>query len=266
VAGEVAPAAESAPLDLCCDGTLVGSFELAGKSEFRFGGLPPGRKLIELWLPQFGTFRLRALALSAGATLAPCEDARRRWITYGSSITQCRAATSPTRTWPAIVARQHGLNLTCLGFGGQCHLDQMIARLIRDLRAEYLSMCVGINIYGAASLSARTLGPAIIAFVQTIRERHPDTPFAVLSPIHSPLREATPNAVGLTLRDVRAEVAAAVDALRAAGDRHVAYVDGLTIFGPEHAHLLPDELHPDADGYRVMGERFLRLVATPRFV
>lgn len=265
VAGTVVPSAEATRIDLCCDGAPVGSVDLAGRERFRFDGLPAGDKLIELWLPQFGEFRLRALELSDGATVAPFDDRRPHWITYGSSITHCRSAASPTRTWPAIVARERGLNLTCLGFGGQCHLDPMIARLIRDLPADFLSMCVGINVYGSGSLNARTFRPAIIGFVRIVRERHPDTPFAVLSPIYSPPREGTSNAAGLTLRQMREEVAAAVDALRSRGDRHLHYVDGLDLFGPDLGHLLPDDLHPNAEGYQVMGRHFLRRVVAEIF-
>lgn len=263
--GIIEPRTDLSPIDLCCDGAFIGSVALAGEERFAFAELPPGEKLIELWLPQFGEFRLRAIALSEGATITAAADHRPRWVTYGSSITQCRDAASPTQTWPAIVARNRGLNLTCLGFGGQCHLEPMVARLIRDLPAEGLSMCIGINVYGSASLSPRTFGPAIIGFVSLIRERHPDTPFAVLSPIFSAARERTPNAVGLTLEAMRAEIASAVEVLRAGGDRNLHYVDGLTLFGPEHAHLLPDGLHPNAEGYRLLGRAFLDRAAGPLF-
>src|SRR5690606_37434801 len=111
---------------------------------------------IELWLPHFGQFRLKAIEIDDDATFARVESKARRWITYGSSITQCRASRTPTQTWPAIVARRMGLDLVCLGFSGQCHLDPMVARLIRDTPADYLSICAGINIYGGASLGKRS--------------------------------------------------------------------------------------------------------------
>ena len=266
VAGEVEPRAESSPIDCVCDGVVVGSVELADRSAFRFDGLPAGTKTLELWLPQFGEFRLRGLEVADGASFeAAPDDPRPRWVTYGSSITQCRTAASPTQTWPAIVARQQGLNLTCLGYGGQCHLDPLVARMIRNLDADYLSVCAGINIYGAASLGPRAFGPALIGTIATIRERHRETPFAVVSPIYSPPRETTPNAVGFTLQGMRVEVAAVVDALRARGDFKLHYVDGLDVFGPELAERLPDELHPDAEGYRIMGANFVREVAKPLF-
>src|SRR5439155_18025250 len=157
-----------------------------------------------------GEFRLRSLELSDGASFDAQLDYRSRWITYGSSITQCRTAASPTQTWPAIVARKRDLNLTCLGYGGQCHLDPLIARTMRDLPADYLSMCVGINIYGAATLNQRTFRPGICAFVQIVREKHPRTPFVVMPPIYSPPREATPNVGRRRLNAMREEVAQGV--------------------------------------------------------
>ena len=267
VAGTVVPLeADSAfRLDCCCDGEVVGSVPVTGRDAFRFEDLPAGEKRIALWLPQRGPFKLRSLTLSDGATLAPAPDDRPTWITYGSSISQCAAAASPTETWPAIVARGRGLNLTCLGLGGQCHLDSLIARQIRDLPADFISMCLGINIWGGASLGPRTFRGAIIGFARIIRERHPDAPLVLMSPIFGCDRETTPNAVGFTLPMMRDEVAAAAEALRAHGDGNVHYVNGLDILGPDHAHLLPDNLHPDAEGYRLMGRTFLEKVVPTVF-
>ena len=265
VAGRVEPQKEVGLLDLYCDGKPQGSVPLSGQDSFRFEGLPAGDKLVELWLPQTGRFRLRALELSGGATLSPHQDRRPRWTTYGSSISHCGGAESPSQTWPAIVAREHGLDLTCLGYGGNCHLEPMVARMMRDIPADFLSIKVGINVYGGASLGIRTFRPAVIGFVRTVRDRHPDAPFAVVSPIISPPREDTPNAVGFTLRAMREEVAGAVEALRAHGDANVHYVDGLKVFGAEYAHLLPDHVHPNAEGYKALGRSFLRHVASVLF-
>ena len=165
-----------------------------------------------------------------------------------------------------MAARKHGLNLTCLGYGGNCHLEPMIARMIRELPADFLSMKVGINIYGSDSLNVRTFQSAIIGFVQIVREKHPDTPFVVISPIFSPPRETTPNAVGFTLEDMRQEVAEAVQILRGLGDVNLHYLSGLELFGPDLAHLLPDDLHPDAEGYKIMGQNFVDKIASRFFV
>ena len=266
ISGSIVPQNESGMLDLCCDGELIDSIDLKQKDSFAFTDLANGEKLIELWLPQFGKFQLRGLEIDDTATLEPFIDTRPRWITYGSSITQCRAAASPTQTWPGVVARTQGLNLTCLGYGGQCHLDPMVARMIRDLPADYISMCLGINIQGASSLGPRAFRPAIIGAVQIVREKHPDIPIVLMSPICCPPREENPNTVGFHLKRMREEVQAAVEALQTHGDKHLHYVDGLSVFGPDFVHLLPDDLHPDAEGYRVMGKNFTTVVAEKFFV
>jgi lysophospholipase L1-like esterase len=263
VAGQLAdPHAESSPIDLCCDGEFVASVPLAGRDSFRFEGLPAENKLVELWLPQFGAFRLRNVELSDGASVSPFQDDRPRWITYGSSITQCRGAESPTQTWPAIVARSLGLNLLCLGVGGECHLDQMVARTIRDQPADLISLALGINVQGGSSLSPRTFRPAIVGFVKTVRDGHPDIAIVVRSAIASPPRETAPNAVGMSLQMTRREVRAAVETFKALGDPSIHYVDGKDVLGAEHAHLLPDDLHPNAEGYKLMGRNSTPIIAT----
>ncbi len=260
LSGEIVPNTDTERCDVFCDGQLIESVDIAGQQGFRLA-LPAGEKLVEIWLPQFGEFRLRSLGIADGSTFAATTSRRPRWVTYGSSITQCRTAASPSRTWPSIVARACGLDLTCLGYGGQCHLDPMLARLIRDLPADFISICAGINIYGAASLGPRAFGPALIGTIRTVREQHPVTPIALISPIFSATRETVANAVGFTLESMREEIRRQVDILRESGDTNVFYVDGLTLFGPDLARYLPDDLHPDAEGYQILGDNFVRLVA-----
>lgn len=256
IAGRSEPAddwTDLTPMDLVVNGEVFGSVLASADGRFAFDVLPDGEKTIELWLPQYGTLRLNALELSDGATLRPAEPVGGpRLVTYGSSITQCRAAASPTQTWPAIVARQLGLDLTCLGFGGQCHLDSMVARVIRDLPADVIIACVGINIYGGGTLNKRSFLPAILGFMATVRDGHPGIPILVISPIHSPSREAIAGPGGMTLAEMRAEVAHAVELLRDHGDDDTHLLDGNDVLGPDKTDMLFDGVHPDNEGYRMM--------------
>ena len=261
--GTLNSAEERGPIDLVIDGKLVGTVDTANKTSFRFENLGVESKDIELWLPQYDEFKLGGLTLDDDSELlAAQETGATKWITYGSSITHCAAADSPTQTWPAIVARRRGYDLTCLGYGGQCHLDPMVGRMIRDREADVISLCLGINIYGAASLGERTFGPGILGFVQIVREKHPSTPIALLSPIYSPERENTPNEVGFTLKKMREVVAASVGTLRKNGDENITYINGLDIFDSDNAHLLPDNLHPNNEGYAIMGQNVLKHLPT----
>lgn len=263
VAGRIVPLETNQLLDLCLDDQWVASVDLAGKETFSFENLPVTDKRVELWLPQRGDFALRELEIDDGADLRPAPDTRPRWMTYGSSITHCGSAASPTRTWPAIVARERGLNLTCLGYGGQCHLDVQVARFMRDRPAEFISICAGINVYGQGSLNARTFEPAVIGFVKILREKHPKTPILLISPIISPPRETATNGAGWTLNNYREAVASAAEKLRAAGDVHLQDLDGRLLFDKDLAHLMPDQLHPDAEGTEALAQNFL-LHAAPR--
>jgi hypothetical protein len=260
VAGFLVPYPQTVFIELLVDGKLAGSFEIGDKDHFEFNDLPAGMKQLELWLPQFGELRLKGLLFSAGAKLEAAKDNRPKWVVYGSSITRSRGACYPTKTWPGVVAIGANWNHWNLGYAGQCHLDPIVSRMIRGMQADYLTMKVGINIYMGPTLSIRTFRPAIIGSVLTIRETHPDTPFALVSPIYSAGKEETPNAVGLTLRQMREEVEAAVAALRSSGDRHLHYVDGLELLGPDEGHLLADGTHPTTKGYPIIGQRFLEKV------
>lgn len=265
VAGEILPHEKNTSLDLYVDGEFFGRQEMTNKEAFAFADLPKGEKLIELWLPQLGNFALKSLTLGTGATLKPHADKRKRWITYGSSITHCGSAESPSFTWPAIVARERDLNLTSLGFGGQCHLDAQVARMIRDQPADYLSICAGINIYGSSSLNLRSFGPALVGFVQILREKHPETPLALISPIFGTKRETETNRMDLTLVDYRQCVREMAELLLQEGDANVHYVDGLDLLDQTYAHLMPDGLHPNAEGYKIMARNFLDNAATELF-
>jgi hypothetical protein len=226
-------------VDVVVDGDLV-----SRSPTVDVGDLPAGHKRVTIWLPQSSHVSLGEFRLEGELTPVPEGP---RWIAYGSSITQCRLAAGPSETWPARVATELGWSLRCLGFAGECHLDPVVARYLRDTEADVISLCVGVNIHGAASFSARSLGPALEGFVRTIREGHPDTPILLTTPLHAPDRERQPNALGLTLADVRAEVANAAHGLPV--------VDGPSILGPADAGLLADGLHPGADGYRLIADR-----------
>ena len=65
---------------------------------------------------------------------------------------------------------------------------------------------------------------------------------------------------GLPLVRMRGLLRDVVAARSAAGDSRIGYLDGLSLFGAADAHLLPDDLHPNTEGYRLMGERFNALM------
>ena len=259
IGGHCTPVDDLAPIDILMNNEIVGSMNADENGAFRFDGLISGFKKIELWLTHYGLFQLRDLQFAADSTVRHAPDNRPRWTTYGSSITHAMEAHSPAQTWPALVARRNDLNLTCLGFAGNCHLEPMVARVVRDVPADFISISAGINVSGG-SLAPRTFRAAIMGFVSIIREKQPDAPLALISPILSPPRETYIEGSPWNLCFMRDEVQAAVAALNAHGDNATFYVDGLDIVGPDESHIMPDELHPDGDGQTVVAAKFEQIV------
>ena len=249
--------------DATVDGELVTSIPVApGSDEAVFTALPPGDKIVELWLPQGNPVSVCALASEDGAPCSAITHERPRWITYGSSLTHCVRAHSPARTWPAIVARRHGLNLTNLGFGGQCHLDAQVGMAIAEQPADLITLKLGINCV-RGSLGARTYPAAALSLVQLIRQRHPATPIGLVSPIGYPPNETEPNIVGYTISEMRRDLSDVHQRLVAMGDFHVHYFDGLEVFDLSLIErYAADQCHPNGDGIEVMADNFDRVVMT----
>jgi len=248
------------PFDLCVDGEhCERRIHPRQRRTLRFEGWDAGEHRLELWLPHLSPVGVSAVAIAADADAAPFDDARPRWSVYGSSITQCGAVEGPTDMWPARVAVKRDLNLLGFGFGGACLIDPLTARVLRDTPADYISLCLGINVWNGG-YDPRTFRPAVIGLVRTIREGQPHTPIVVVSPIYSFERETEQGATGLTMPQMRAEIAEAVAALSRHGCPNLTYVDGLELFGQDYAEHFPDRLHPSAEGYALLAERYDQVV------
>lgn len=241
------------PLDVLLDGELHARRPLTPARTTTLEVALPGRPAaVELWLPQFGEHRISAVHLAGAATLEAMPPGR-PWVTYGSSITQCGSADGPSETWPALVARAQGWDLTCLGFGGQCHLDPIAADAIAQTPAGLVSLCLGVNLNGGSTFSPRALPGRIAGFVADIRAARPAVPVAVISPIMSG-REDEPNAHGTSLRQVRDVVEHVVRTLQDQGDDMLHLISGTDVFGATEVPLLQDRVHPSAKGYRHLAQ------------
>jgi len=243
--------------DVVIDRELVKTIIVSPKdTSFTVDGLLVSNKVVEIYLSQRQKLAVKNVYIAKEVNWNPYPSLKRKWLAYGSSITQCQAAESPSQTWPAITAAELDLDLTCLGFSGQCQYEPMIAKTIGDTPVDFISLCAGINIYGANSYNERTFQSVIIGFIKIIREKHTEVPIVLSSPIYGTFREETPNLVGFTLSEMRRQVQEIVEIFGSNGDDHLFYVNGLDILGKEHADLLPDELHPNAEGYKLMGHNF----------
>ena len=239
-----------------------------------FSGLGDESKNIEIWFPTSAIVEVNEVAASSEITAAPL-DLRKRWLHYGSSISQSGEALRAMDAWVMRAAQLLNLNVTNFGLAGQCQLDGFVARTMAALPADLITLKLGINVINADSMRERAFIPAVHNFLDILRESQPLTPIIVISAIWCPFHEDTPGptmiegselygkerptelATGaLTLTRTR-KILEEIVATRA--DVNLHYMNGLTLFSQSDEDNLPDKLHPNSAGYRLMGERFADL-------
>lgn len=282
--GQLAAQASADDADIVTYDMATGSVskQQSGVSTLRFTGLPERDKAIEIWLPYSEITEL--VALRSDAPVEPLGDTGRKvWLHHGSSISKGSNTDSPSATWPALAAAQGGVELVNLGFSGNALLDPFVARVMRDMPADFVSLKIGINLVNTDLMRLRAFTPAVHGFLDTIRDGKPEVPILLVSPLYCPIHEDTPGpgafdmealaagkvafratgnptetAAGkLTLVVIRRELQR-IARQRMVGDPHLHYLDGLSLYGPvDLAELpLPDALHPDAAAHRRIGQRF----------
>lgn len=239
-----------------------------------FSGLGDESKNIEIWFPTSAIVEVNEVAASSEITASPV-DTRKRWLHYGSSISQSGEALRAMDAWVMRAAQLLNLNVTNFGLAGQCQLDGFVARTMAALPADLITLKLGINVINADSMRERVFIPAVHNFLDILRESQPLTPIIVISAIWCPFHEDTPGptmiegselygkerptelATGaLTLTRTR-KILEEIIATRA--DVNLHYMNGLTLFSQSDEDNLPDKLHPNSAGYRLMGERFADL-------
>ncbi|MEY4425428.1 MAG: hypothetical protein RJB56_1055 [Actinomycetota bacterium] len=230
--------------------------------------------LVEIWLPQNCTAIITEL--EANADLAAAPSSKPKWVHYGSSISHGSEADGPMNVWPVLAASKLDLDIYNLGLAGQAHLDNFAARTVAELNPDFVSLKVGINSINANSTSARTYPHALHAFLDEIRDRHPEVPILVSTAIFCPPHEegfgptvmdpvlgkatASPKPGGMMAANLNLAIARdlteKVVTMRRATDSNLYLMSGLDLFSADDAHDLPDDLHPNAAGHLRMAERF----------
>lgn len=267
------PAVKGGQLRLEMDGPLVTSEEfIRGEGEeITFANLKPGVKEIEIWLPAGALVEIRDISADS-EILPPTPSEKKKWVHYGSSISQCAETERPLDIWSVHASRLLGIDIRNLGLAGECHIDGFVARTIADTPADFISLKLGINVVNGDSMRERSFIPAVHNFLDTIREKKPNTPILIISPIICPFHEVNPGPTligdaGLTSMERPATLAAGalnLPKIRAIlekivaerEDAHLYFMSGLELFNEGDLGMMPDLLHPNSAGYRLMGERF----------
>ncbi|MBV8305668.1 MAG: GDSL family lipase, partial [Acidimicrobiia bacterium] len=178
---------------------------------------------------------------------------QRRWIAYGDSVAEGWVASGPALAWPAVAGRRHGLDVVNMGYAGAARGEEASAEQIAELEADVISVTHGTNCWTRSPHSVEMMRAGVAAFIDVVRQGHPDTPIVVVSPVLRPDAEQTPNRLGATLGDLRAAME------DAASQREVVLIPGGDLIGADN---LADGIHPDDEGHRILANVIGGEVAT----
>ncbi|HMQ27513.1 MAG TPA: SGNH/GDSL hydrolase family protein [Acidimicrobiales bacterium] len=209
---------------------------------------PAGRGRLVVHLPERMMPTVREVRAAGGGAIEP-GPAFPRWIAYGDSITEGWTVSSPGRSWSMLAARRHGLDVTNMGYSGSARGEIPSAEEIAALPADVITLAHGTNCWTRIPFSVGMFREGLNAFVDIVRQGHPETPIVVVSPITRPDAEATPNRLGATLVDLRAVFEDVVNERIAGGDTRLSLVEGFPLVTPDQ---LDDGIHPGDAGHAAM--------------
>jgi lysophospholipase L1-like esterase len=194
-------------------------------------------------------------ALGGAVEPAPREAV---WLCYGDSIAEGYVSSEPALAWPARAGRAHGLDVVNLGYAGAARGEIVSAEQLARVAAGAISISHGTNCWTRIPHSRGMVLEGTRAFLDVVRQGHPDTPVVVASPVVRPDAETTPNRLGATLEDLRGAIEQAAHERMAAGDELLTLLPGRDLLDPA---LLADGIHPGDDGHAVLAERIGGAVA-----
>ncbi len=210
--------------------------------------LPEGGEWdITLYFPLYNGVDRLWIGLQAGCSIAPprAYELPQPIVFYGSSITQGGCASRPGNSFAAIAARMLDCDFINLGFSGNARGEARMAEYIAGL-----SMGAFVLDYDHNAPTVEHLRATHEPFFQMVRAANPDLPILLVS---------RPDVNQQNRADAAERRAVIEDTYRhalAAGDRHIAFLDGFLLFdGPMRDSCTVDGCHPNDLGMMRMGTK-----------
>lgn len=165
---------------------------------------------------------------------------------YGSSIVHGTAATRPGYIYPAIISRELNLDFRNIGFSGQAKGETVLARWMATL-----PMSVFVCDYDHNAPTVEHLEATHYPLYETVREKNPDVPYIMVTrPDYWTLARMQEHI--LKRRDV---IMSSYLKARAAGDKNVYFIDGLSFnVAPHQYDMSVDSVHPNDAGFIRMAD------------
>ncbi len=215
-----------------------------------FNNPNPGKQMNDfiLNMPLYGGCQDIEIGIIPGSQLAaptPHKYAK-PVLFYGSSITQGACASRPGNAYTSRVCRAIDAPQLNLGFSGAARGEAKMAELIATLDLAAFVMDYDYN-----APSVEHLEKTHEKFFRIIREKNPELPIIIMSKC-SIWTEFQNDALKVNLKR-REVIRKTYENAIAAGDKHVYFIDGTTLFGKEdRTSCSVDLYHPNDIGFERM--------------
>ena len=234
-----------------------------GKWQFAGVGIPDGvtteRVLVDnmdteekeclLYLPLYDELKSLEIGVPADSYIRKGQKPfKEKIVVYGSSILQGASASRPGMAYPARLSRSSGYNFINLGLSGSGKMEKEVAEMLADIDADaFILDCI-------PNPSPTEITERTVAFVTTLRQKHPDTPIIVIQTV---VREI--GNFNLKFRErVRLQneaIAAQMEVLRKKGVKNLYFIKEDHFLGTDHEGTV-DGTHPNDLGFDRMLKKY----------
>jgi len=237
----------SAGFDLYVDGRFVKSFVPSVKITDGFESVIDlgERKMRQITInfPLYSAVSAMDIGLQATASVKAPKPYRyeKPVVFYGSSITQGGCASRPGNCYSAILSRRLDVDHINLGFSGSGKGEREIADYIASI-----PMSVFVYDYDHNAPDLTHLEATHERMFRIIREKNPQLPIVILSRPKYYLTELEQQRLAVIRRTYEKALAA--------GDRHVYFIDGITLMAMAENEGTVDGTHPNDLGFASMAK------------
>ncbi|HZT29002.1 MAG TPA: SGNH/GDSL hydrolase family protein [Bryobacteraceae bacterium] len=217
---------------------------------FDFRDRPKENREITLYLSLYKPVKVLAIGLDRDAAVARAAPfaVPRPVVFYGTSITQGGCASRPGMSYQAILGRALNLDFVNLGFSGAGKGEPAVASAVAEIDAACFVLDFAQN-----NKAVDSLREVYDPFLQTLRNRHADTPIVAITPIAS-AREVPGGPPDERIEAMRRLIRDVVTRRISQGDRHLQLVEGTDLLGPGRLDGLVDGVHPNDLGFQWMAD------------
>lgn len=205
-------------------------------------GMDDSEKECLLFLPLYDELKSIEIGINENSKITTLANPfEKRVVIYGSSIVQGASAGRPGMAYPAILARNTGLNFINLGISGNAKMEKAAAKMVSDVDADaFVLDCI-------PNPSPSEIKERAEYFIKTIRRSHPKAPIICVQTI---IREHGyfDLVAGDRVRNQNEEITAAFNRLKADGMKDIYLITAEKLLGDDHDGTT-DGTHPNDLGF-----------------